>query len=105
MTEEKKPAERVFAFWTYDTFPYVLSAAGHQIEPNVMQLDGFGRWGMTGMFTFQPVEMGTATKAKLQSLEAEYRREQAALLEKFKAKALEVLPALAMTKPYGGNFR
>lgn len=104
MTEQNK-SERVFAFWTYDAFPYVLSAAGHQTEPNVMQLDGFGRWGMNSMFTFQPVEMGKVTKAKLQSLEAEYRAEEKALLEKYKAKALEVLPALAMTKPYGGNFR
>ena len=104
MTEQNKP-ERVFAFWTYDTFPYVLSAAGHQVEPNVMQLDGFGRWGMNAMFSFQPVEMGKDTKAKLQSLEAEYHAEEKALLEKYKTKALEVLPALAMTKPYGGNFR
>ena len=105
MTEEKKPAERVFAFWTYVTFPLrsVRRRASNRTERHAT--GRFRSLGMTGMFTFQPVEMGTATKAKLQSLEAEYRREQAALLEKFKAKALEVLPALAMTKPYGGNFR
>lgn len=103
MTEQNNP-ERVFAFWTYDRFPYVLSAAGHQIEPDIMKLDGFGRWGMNSLFTIQSVEMGEDTKAKLQSLEAEYHAEEKALLEKYKAKALKVLPALAMTKPYGGNF-
>lgn len=105
MAEQQNQPEYVYAFWPYDRFPYVGSGVGYQIEPGVMMLDGYGRWGMGSMFAFQPETMGKATHEKLKKLEADYDVEQWELLKKYKAKALEILPALAATKAYGGNIR
>lgn len=88
--------EKVFMFWKYDLFPYVLSSTG-VINPDgkTVNLDGYGQWGIKGMIAYQPLSLGKETQKELEKLRSEYHRKEKELLEEYKKKALKVLPVLA----------
>lgn len=94
--------EKIFAFWTYDSFPYVSCAPAVILSETAMDTDGFGRWGRSSTFAYRSLSEGFAVREKLEALRAEFAKAQQDLKRDFKARALEVLPELALTKNFGG---
>lgn len=95
----KEEPQKLFAFWKYDGFPYMLGA-------EVVRFTENGRVvakGFEGYATFEPIaiiplDRGLELKAKLEKLRAEQRKAEEAFRAEWKKKSAALL-AEARTTP------
>ena len=92
------------AFWGYDQFPYVLGSTAHVDEDLSIDVSGYWKMSPKSIIAFMPIEYGADTLERLTELKSDYEESLEKLKQAYKNKALEILPALALTKQYGGKL-
>ena len=80
----------LFAFWNYDSFPYLLGAEVDRMDGNTVYPKGYGGHAFKAAF-FLPVEYGESLKKELKALECEKRARQTELNEEFKERLDKIL--------------
>lgn len=85
---------KLYAFWHYDTFPFVLGSpvrTGSEMrDDGRVQVDGYGgAWFLP--FKLLPVKKGKEVHEQLKALEAEYEKALASLKVDFEARREEIL--------------
>lgn len=98
--------ERVYGFWHYDLFPYVLGAPGRLIDEGdkgrYQELDyrqgcflaeGYGGAAFSNPITM-PLEKGSAIRSELETIRAEYEAASDALKAGFMKRVRKLLPNL-----------
>lgn len=99
-------SEKFFAFWTSDSYPYVVGSPANRIkDTETMKTDWYGQWGMSSVVALLPLQEGEKTLAELKAVKTSYELEKTALKEKYMQKAKEIFPSLQLVKVYGGSIR
>lgn len=86
----------VYAFWKYDTFPYVLGDMGKLLPDGGFKSFGYGgaTWKRKSIVAIYPIELRREISSKLDSLKDSHSRAQKELSDKMLEIAKEVLPEL-----------
>lgn len=81
---------KMFAFWKYDSFPYILGGEMLRMEEDgLVQVKGFQGYRFKPI-KLLPIKAGAALLAKLKALTAEHKTEMNALNEDFRVRAREL---------------
>lgn len=97
--------EKIFAFWTNDSFPFVVSDSVTPLDDGVMKTDRYGQFGTSSVIAYRPLKQGAEIQEKLRVLDTELHKKIFELKKEYEGKALEILPELALSKKFGGKIR
>lgn len=88
---KSKKSKKLFAFWHYDQFPYLLGATGTLGDDGWFQPDSYGGHQFWPDKVFHNVEEGKAVHVKLKALTFERRQVMDALESGFKARLVTMV--------------
>jgi hypothetical protein len=74
----------LFAFWPYDSFPYVLGAKVEDVNDEIIILKGYGRFGYSSNMQLVPYKTGAKLKDALDTLREQHREAFERLAADFK---------------------
>lgn len=85
--------KKLFAFWRYDQFPYVLCGPIMDMrDDGCVTVDGYGKGYWFAPFKILPEESGRELRAKLTQLEDDYKIAMDKLHQENVAKLKKLLP-------------
>jgi len=78
-TRSAAPDRKVFAFWRYDLYPYVLGSEGKILSDGNFKADGYGgsTFRRDAIISVMPIEQGRQVQEKLQQERDQLQVDQA----------------------------
>ncbi len=95
MTKSQLTVTRLYAFWTYDSYPYLLGGEVTKMLPNGMvEVKGYGRGFAFVPVKLLPLETGKAFQDYLNELKSQHSKAKSIFDRSWIAKADELLAML-----------
>lgn len=97
--------QKIFAFWSYDKFPFVIGDSVTPLSLGLMKTDHYGQYGTQSVIAYRPVQSGVEIQQQLKSLESELKHKIENLQTEYETKAIQILPELVLLRKFGGKIR